>query len=46
MREPWWLQHLKAVFLETTNVTIHLVFENQITYVTEALHFVTYAQLF
>ena len=32
MRESWWLQYLKLVFLEMLIVTIWLVFQNQVTY--------------
>ena len=31
MKEPWWLQYLKSLFLEIPIVTIQSVFQNQVT---------------
>ena len=31
MREPWWLQYLKSVFLKISIVTVWSVFQNQVT---------------
>ena len=33
MREPWWLQYCKSIFLKMPIVTIWSVFQNQVTYV-------------
>ena len=32
MKEPWWLQYLKSLFLEILFVTAWLVFQNRVTY--------------